>query len=90
MIKKISIISFVLIAISIAVFLIIRSEKDTVFPLKNGSRGSEVSELQKWLNSQNVGYSIAVDGIFGEQTEKLLYTVTGEKQMSKKTFKKTV
>ena len=38
------------------------------FPLKKGSRGSNVSSLQTKLNSSG-SYGLAVDGIFGVLTE---------------------
>lgn len=41
--------------------------------LKNGSRGNEVKELQRLLR-------ITTDGIFGNQTEKALFTEKGVKQ----------
>lgn len=40
------------------------------FPLKNGSKGSNVVVLQKWLNDK--GYAspkLVTDGIFGAKTE---------------------
>lgn len=40
------------------------------FPLKNGSKGSNVVTLQKWLN--NKGYAspkLVTDGVFGAKTE---------------------
>lgn len=40
------------------------------FPLKNGSKGSNVIVLQKWLNDK--GYAspkLVTDGIFGAKTE---------------------
>lgn len=43
--------------------------------LSNGSTGSEVSTLQNMLNAR--GYSLAVDGIFGTNTEAALFDNTG-------------
>jgi hypothetical protein len=43
------------------------------FPLKNGSRGKQVVELQKFLNTN--GYAdpkLVVDGVFGSKTEAAL------------------
>jgi peptidoglycan hydrolase-like protein with peptidoglycan-binding domain len=74
----------------------------TVFPLKYGSSGRYVIQLQKWLNENikqinkrkiNQGEKesellkpIAVDGIFGKETEKALITVTGKNTMSKEYY----
>ncbi|MGQ2982129.1 peptidoglycan-binding domain-containing protein [Flavobacterium sp.] len=43
--------------------------------LKNGSKGSEVKELQKLLG-------ISADGVFGAQTEAALYAKKGVKQIT--------
>lgn len=45
------------------------SLSSTSFPLKNGSKGSQVAVLQKWLNSNGYASPILVtDGIFGSKT----------------------
>jgi peptidoglycan hydrolase-like protein with peptidoglycan-binding domain len=41
---------------------------DDSFPLKKGSGGERVKSLQKFLNASS-GYSLVVDGKFGNQTE---------------------
>lgn len=41
---------------------------DDSFPLKKGSGGERVKSLQKFLNNAS-GYSLVVDGKFGNQTE---------------------
>ena len=41
---------------------------DDSFPLKKGSGGDRVKSLQKFLNASS-GYSLVVDGKFGNQTE---------------------
>ena len=38
------------------------------FPLKNGSRGINVSKLQSFLNKEG-SYNLVVDGIFGVKTQ---------------------
>ncbi len=55
------------------------------FPLKNGSKGSNVVTLQKWLN--NKGYAspkLVTDGIFGAKTE------TAVKLMQDKPYEKSI
>jgi peptidoglycan hydrolase-like protein with peptidoglycan-binding domain len=60
-----------------------------VFPLRNGSRGLEVTSLQKWLNI-NLKIKklpeIKVDGIFGTETESALKTITTKTTMEKSYF----
>ena len=41
---------------------------DDSFPLKKGSGGDRVKSLQKFLNASS-GYSLVIDGKFGNQTE---------------------
>jgi len=46
------------------------------FPLKNGSKGSNVIVLQKWLNDS--GYAspkLVTDGVFGAKTESAVRTM---------------
>ena len=43
----------------------------TGFPLKRGSGGEEVRNLQKFLNNES-GYGLTVDGKFGPATERAL------------------
>jgi lysozyme family protein len=56
------------------------------YPLKNGSKGSNVVTLQKWLNDK--GYAspkLVTDGIFGAKTEsaiKLMQETPYEKTIS--------
>lgn len=57
----------------------------TSFPLKNGSKGSQVQVLQKWLNDK--GYSspkLVEDGVFGVKTE------TAVKSMQNRAFEKSI
>lgn len=63
------------------------------FPLKLTSpmkRGSNVRQLQNWLNKQarktGLFATIGVDGIFGKNTETLLNNITGKKEMSQLEF----
>jgi hypothetical protein len=56
------------------------------YPLKNGSKGSNVVTLQKWLNDK--GYAspkLVTDGVFGAKTEsaiKLMQETPYEKAIS--------
>lgn len=51
--------------------------------LKKGDTGPMVKELQKSLNSHYLlPNKIAVDGVFGSQTEAALQSITGVKQTS--------
>lgn len=85
------IVTFLIFAAGISVILIFRSETHAgEFPLKQGSRGEEVRKLQEWLNKQNAGITIAVDGIFGIKTESLLFAVTGKKEISYKEYKSKI
>lgn len=85
------IVSFLIVATAIAVLLIFRKESSVgAFPLKQGSRGEEVRKLQEWLNKQNAGITISVDGIFGPKTESLLFAVTGAKEFSYKEYKSKI
>jgi hypothetical protein len=55
------------------------------YPLKNGSKGSNVIVLQKWLNDK--GYAspkLVTDGIFGAKTEN------GVKLMQETPFEKAI
>ena len=55
------------------------------FPLKNGSKGSNVVTLQKWLNDK--GYAspkLVTDGIFGAKTE------TAVKKMQDTPYEKSI
>lgn len=74
------------------------------FPLHKGSRGQEVRQLQRWLNSNVMGLiydtpdgmiyvsrhnSVSVDSIFGDKTEAALKAATGMTEVSKDYFMKT-
>ena len=58
------------------------------FPLKQGSRGDKVRELQQFLNRRILPPLVAldVDGIFGPKTEAALFQVTGRKQVTEAEF----
>jgi hypothetical protein len=50
-------------------------------PLKEGDKGGEIEKLQKILNVISGYYNtdkISVDGVYGPQTKKKLYNVTGK------------
>jgi hypothetical protein len=42
------------------------------FPLKEGSRGPEVAQLQKFLNNKIVNNPLTIDGVFGPKTKEKL------------------
>ena len=55
------------------------------FPLKKGSRGDEVKNLQTVLNvlyKDVIGTQLVVDGIFGSKTEAALKAATGKTTIS--------
>jgi len=59
------------------------------FPLKRGSKGDKVKELQKFLN---IKYSsgLVVDGDFGPKTQGALNTATGLSQVSESWYQNNV
>ena len=74
------------------------------FPLRRGSRGTQVTQLQRWLNSNTSGLiydtsdgliyvsqhnSVGVDGQFGAETERELKAATGMTEVSKDYYTKT-
>lgn len=74
------------------------------FPLRRGSRGTQVTQLQRWLNTNTSGLiydtsdgliyvsqhnSVGVDGQFGAETERELKAATGMTEVSKDYFTKT-
>ena len=75
------------------------SNSATAFPLKKGSSGTNVSELQQKLNSRMQllvvtpftyngveKKSIAVDGIFGSETEAAVKWALGTTSVTEKQF----
>lgn len=84
------VISLLLITAVIVYVMVQKQKNPGIFPLKQGSRGEEVRKLQEWLNKQNAGITIAVDGIFGIKTESLLFAVTGKKEISYKEYKSKI
>lgn len=74
------------------------------FPLRRGSRGTQVTQLQRWLNTNTSGLiydtsdgliyvsqhnSVGVDGQFGAETERELKAATGMTEVSRDYFNKT-
>lgn len=74
------------------------------FPLRRGSRGKQVNQLQRWLNTNTSGLiydtasgllyvsphkAVGVDSIFGAETERELKAATGMTEVSKDYFTKT-
>lgn len=66
----------------------------SIFPIKNGSRGDHVIELQKALNymyftvlKQKTLAKLDNDGIFGAKTEEMLEKIYGVKQVDKEIAK---
>lgn len=62
--------------------------KPDIFPLKKGSKGIEVLNLQKFLNFQTKPpmAAIAEDGIFGDETESRLFEIQKTKEMPKMAY----
>lgn len=61
------------------------------FPLKSGSRGTNVKSLQIMINSlyiDKIGIKLVEDGIWGPKTGAAVKTATGLSQISKKDFDK--
>ena len=69
------------------------------FPLKKGSRGSNVEKLQTYLRQKQVKRDesvryivpptyLEIDGIFGDKTEAALLEFTNRKSVSEEYFKK--
>lgn len=80
------------------------SSQTAAFPLRRGSRGTQVTQLQRWLNSNTSGLiydtsdgliyvsqhnSVGVDGQFGAETERELKAATGMMEVSKDYYTKT-
>jgi flagellar biosynthesis/type III secretory pathway M-ring protein FliF/YscJ len=83
------------IALTVIMLLVNRKkETDTgIFPLQQGSRGLEVTKLQQYLNEQSKDLqlqNIAVDGIFGKETEGRLLMITGKKSVSHLWYKNNI
>lgn len=55
------------------------------FPLKYGSTGKEVSNLQAYLNTANTA-GIGVDGIWGPETEAAVKKYLGRTEISKELY----
>ncbi len=77
------------------------SSTQASFPLRRGSKGKQVTQLQRWLNTNTGGLiydtadglvyvsahnSVGVDGQFGPATEKELMTATGRTEVSQQFF----
>lgn len=59
------------------------------FPLKRGSKGDKVKQLQRYLNI-NYSSGLVVDGDFGPKTEAALNTATGLSQVSESWYQNNV
>jgi hypothetical protein len=95
--KKYLIIAAILIVIAVIAYFVFFKKKKTkiaeetesekpkasTFPLKKGSKGNEVLNLQKFLNFQTKPpmAPISEDGIFGEETETRLFQIQKTKEM---------
>ncbi len=89
--KKETIIVLSILAV-VAIFILVivlKKHKSSVFPLKQGSRGDEVRQLQAALNKKSDA-KIDEDGIFGPKTESLLIAITGKSTITKREFKKLI
>jgi hypothetical protein len=62
------------------------------FPLKNGSSGGEVLNLQKYLNTNDVipFSKLKEDGIFGNLTQAALLRTTGSMEISEAWYKQNI
>ena len=60
----------------------------TVFPLQNGSSGTEVTNLQLYLNTliPSPIAGLTVDGNFGANTQKYLYACSGLNSVDSDTY----
>lgn len=56
------------------------------FPLKKGSSGTEVKNLQKFLNWSNDTYNLSEDGVFGNHTEAAVQQETNGSEISKQYY----
>ncbi|MCK9562908.1 MAG: hypothetical protein M0R02_09355 [Bacteroidales bacterium] len=89
--KGVIITIIILTALAAAIFFIVKSEKHpSVFPLKQGSRGEEVKKLQKYINAQNQGVTLDVDGIYGSKTQSAVYMIFGQNEVSKKVYNEKI
>tara|TARA_Y100000592_G_C5442094_1_gene303983 strand:- start:248 stop:832 length:585 start_codon:yes stop_codon:yes gene_type:complete len=59
------------------------------FPLKRGSKGDKVKQLQRYLNI-NYSSGLVVDGDFGPKTQAALNTATGLSQVSESWYQNNV
>ena len=58
------------------------SSSNQNFPLKKGSRGNKVKNLQAYLNSTTGNYNLVVDGIYGNKTADALKKWNGKTEVS--------
>jgi len=65
------------------------SSNSGTFPLKQGSRGTEVKNVQNMLN-KIIPADLEVDGIFGPKTEASLQKRVGLRQLTKKQYEKFI
>jgi len=96
--KRIVIIIAIAAVLGIAIFFIVKKTKQKngasnstggIFPLKKGSRGTEVKNVQNMLN-KIIPADIEVDGIFGPKTESSLQQKVGLIQLTKKQYEKFI
>lgn len=71
--------------------LLAELQNDNSFPLKMGSRGKRVEQLQRWLIADKGATlpSYGVDGIWGTETEAVVREKLGKDNVSKDYFEKT-
>ena len=74
----------ILLVLIVVVVLIVTREKSE-FPLKRGSKGSNVTKWQTYL--QTINPAIVADGVFGPKTEAATILAIGTTTVSKKDFK---
>jgi len=95
--KKVILIIIIVVILGIASFFIYKKVKksgsstqtgttsSSDFPLKQGSKGANVTILQNMLN-KIIPAELEADGIFGPKTEADLYKKIGLKQLTKNQF----
>lgn len=89
--KGVIIAVIVLVVLVAAIFFIVKSEKQpSQFPLKQGSRGNQVKKLQEYINAQNQGVTLTVDGIYGPKTQQAVYMIFGQNEVSKKVYNEKI
>jgi hypothetical protein len=102
--KKIIMIAIIITILGIAAYFIVKKVRQnkagrtgtgtdtaSIFPLKQGSRGAQVKNVQSALNKLlALETKLIEDGIFGPKTEDVLYRKVGLKQLTKNQYEALV